>query len=257
MGKHNYVNLNRLPKSRRPDWKPWEALKKARDYAKGDRSCDHGNDFEGYCAHLAFCVYGMRTSGYYDAHAMWYNTPRAFRRYDRNPPGGAIACYVGGNHGHAAIVDVFGGIFTNDIHNGRYSAGAYSREGLLSPERAFGHNYVGWIFPYAISVEDGRKPPRTRHHGGGGHGGDKKPKKLDIVPGWFSVVPRAGLNARKRPSTHSNVVKSFKKGHAIFIEEAYQHEGRRWLKSRSGLYLAGGYLDRNESIKKDRKDARD
>lgn len=251
MAKVNYVNLKKLPADKRPDWQPWEALAKDRDYAKGDTRCDHGHSFEGYCAHLAFCAYGMLSSGYADAHSMWYNTPRAFKRFDRNPPAGAIALYVGGNHGHAAMVDTFGGIFTNDISNGRYAPGAFSRERLLSPESAFGHRYVGWIFPYAISVEDGRTPPKTGHHGGGNN---PPPKDLDMIPGWFKVTARS-LNGREKPSTKSDVKNKWEKGDLVFLEKAVRNDGRRWQRTdKSGLWVAAGYVERVESKKKDRRD---
>lgn len=255
MAKHNYVNLDKLPANRRPDWKPWEALAKARQYdGRGHGQCDHGHSFLGYCAHLSFCAYGMVSSGYVDAHSMWYNTPSAFKRFDRNPPAGAIALYVGGNHGHAALVNVQGGIMTNDIENGRYVGGAYSRASLLSPERAFGHRYVGWIYPYAISSEDSRTPPKTKVHGGDGHHGGGKPKDLDFVPGWFKVTASA-LNGRERPSTKSDVGNRWERGDLVFLEKAVRHEGRRWLKTdKAGLWVAAGYVDRRETVKKDRKD---
>lgn len=235
-----YVNLNKLPADRRPDWTPREALAKARQYDAGRASCDHGHSFKGYCAHLAFCVYGMVSSGYYDAHSMWRNTPAAFKRYDRNPPAGAIACYVGGSHGHVAIVDTFGNIFTNDIAGGRYSAGAYNRAPLLSPETAFGHRYVGWIFPYAISAEDGRTPPKTKKPKP-----KTKPKVVthDHVPGRW-VVDTAVLNGRRRPSTSAKIKFRRRRGAKLKMVKAFRNEGRLWFKTDKGTYYAADYLKR-------------
>lgn len=250
-----YINLNRLPDRREPDWTVRQALKKDRDYAQGDRRCDHGFDFEGYCQHLAACVYGHASSGFASARAGWNGIPAAFKRHDRNPPAGAWVYYRGGTYWHVAVADTFGGIFTNDIRNGRYVKGAFSREALDAPMHAWGYPMIGWTWPYILGPQDGRTPPKVKS-GKPHHDKDDDPKPLDFTDGWFEVTARSGLNGRNHPNTRSDVEGTFKRGHPIFMEKAVRNNGRRWLRADNGMWFAAEFVDRKESVKEDRREHR-
>ena len=101
----------------------------------------------GMCGQFCAAMYGYGFSGYRNAITQWQKTPPdlKFPRSGAALPG-ALVFWAGGSagHGHVAIADGTGHIFSTDISG----PGTVSRVPLDMIERRWGQPYLGWTVPY-------------------------------------------------------------------------------------------------------------
>lgn len=118
----------------------WEAMARAaatRTWPVG--MCDN------FCANM----YGFTASGYTDATAHWNSLTAAQKHAgDADIPAGMLAFWSGG-HGHVAISDGLGGIWSTDIGG----AGTVSRVPLSRVASLWGKPYLGWGEPVFQGVD--------------------------------------------------------------------------------------------------------
>lgn len=101
----------------------------------------------GMCGQFCARMYGYSASGYRDAIAQWQSTPLSLRHADRSaPPTGALVFWGGGSagHGHVAIADGIGGVWSIDI----CGAGNVCRAPVSTISNRWGLPYLGWTEPY-------------------------------------------------------------------------------------------------------------
>lgn len=101
----------------------------------------------GMCGQFCAAMYGYGFSGYKDALTQWNRTPSSLKHSGSvNAPAGALLFWSGGSagHGHVAISDGFGGVFSIDING----PGTVSRVPAGTITSRWGLPYLGWTTPY-------------------------------------------------------------------------------------------------------------
>src|SRR5882762_3346322 len=101
----------------------------------------------GMCGQFCAAMYGYGFSGYKDALTQWNKIPASLKHPDAmDAPAGSLVFWGGGSagHGHVAIADGLGEIFSIDISGPgtvtRVPAGTISNRWRLP--------YLGWTVPY-------------------------------------------------------------------------------------------------------------
>ena len=101
----------------------------------------------GMCGQFCAAMYGYGASGYRDALTQWRQTPPGIRHPGAtDAPPGALVFWGGGSagHGHVAIADGTGSVFSIDIGG----AGTVTRVSTGTITSRWGLPYLGWTAPY-------------------------------------------------------------------------------------------------------------
>jgi GH25 family lysozyme M1 (1,4-beta-N-acetylmuramidase) len=101
----------------------------------------------GMCGQFCAVMYGYGFSGYRDAVTQWNETPSRIRHAGAtDAPPGALVYWSGGSagHGHVAISDGLGGVWSIDIGG----PGTVSRVPAGTITSRWGLPYLGWARPY-------------------------------------------------------------------------------------------------------------
>lgn len=101
----------------------------------------------GMCDQFVARMYGYDSSGYATAVKNWQATPQNLKHSgDWNAPAGALMFWAGGNTGagHVAISLGNGSIISTDATG----PGVVGQIPARTPTDKWGHQYLGWAFPY-------------------------------------------------------------------------------------------------------------
>lgn len=101
----------------------------------------------GMCGQFCAAMYGYNASGYRDALTQWNETPGSLKHPSQtDAPAGALYFWGGGSqgHGHVAIADGLGGIWSIDISG----PGTVSRVPTGTITSRWGLPFLGWSAPF-------------------------------------------------------------------------------------------------------------
>lgn len=101
----------------------------------------------GMCGQFCAAMYGYDASGYGSAYIQWQQTPVLLKHPGSvNAPPGALLFWSGGpgNHGHVAVADGTGSVFSIDISG----PGTVSRVPASTISTRWGLPYLGWAYPF-------------------------------------------------------------------------------------------------------------
>lgn len=101
----------------------------------------------GMCGQFCAAMYGYGASGYGSAFIQWQQTPvRLCHPGSSDAPPGALLFWSGGpgNHGHVAVADGTGSVFSIDISG----PGTVSRVPASTISIRWGLPYLGWAYPF-------------------------------------------------------------------------------------------------------------
>lgn len=96
----------------------------------------------GYCDHYVGVWYGLAHSGFDDAISHWNAIPATQKLPGWQP--GALAFWSGGDHGHVAIGNHAGKVYSTDFP----TSGRVGEAEVNDISSAWGKTFLGWTLPY-------------------------------------------------------------------------------------------------------------